>query len=173
MTDTDLARLKALAETLIRDAKQLRCENVSIHIAEDLEQAADALPALLARIERGEGELREAHEENEILREAEARWIARLSILRMHSGDAGKMMLADFATWFEKRWTELLSAEQSLSSARADAVRVVKDRIDLRMNNHLIEMREGYDDSITGFNEAWDVVRSVLADLGGDDAKRG
>ena len=41
----------------------------------------------------------------------------------------------------------------------------LKDRIDLLLNNHLVEMREGYDDSIVGFNEAWDIVRSVFADM--------
>ena len=39
-------------------------------------------------------------------------------------------------------------------------LRRLKDKIDQRMNNHLIEMKEGYDDSITGFNEAWDIVRN-------------
>ena len=38
----------------------------------------------------------------------------------------------------------------------------VHSRIDARLNDHLCEMREGYDDSITGFNEAWDIVGKVL-----------
>jgi hypothetical protein len=46
----------------------------------------------------------------------------------------------------------------------------LKDRIDLRMNDYLVEMREGYDDSITGFNEAWDIVRSVFADMESNNA---
>lgn len=45
-----------------------------------------------------------------------------------------------------------------------DALRRVKDRIDTRLNNHLCDMREGYDDSIVGFNEAWDIVRAIFAE---------
>jgi hypothetical protein len=40
----------------------------------------------------------------------------------------------------------------------------LKNRIDTRLNNHLCEMKEGYDDSIVGFNEAWDIVRAVIAE---------
>jgi hypothetical protein len=42
------------------------------------------------------------------------------------------------------------------------ALKVIKDRLDLRLNNHLVDMREGYDDSIVGFNEAWDIMRSIF-----------
>jgi hypothetical protein len=45
-----------------------------------------------------------------------------------------------------------------------DHLRTLKDRIDTRLNNHLCEMKEGYDDSITGFNEAWDIVRAAFAE---------
>jgi hypothetical protein len=38
----------------------------------------------------------------------------------------------------------------------------VKDRIDYRLNDCLCEMQPDYDDSITGFNEAWDIVTAVL-----------
>lgn len=41
----------------------------------------------------------------------------------------------------------------------------LKDRLDLRLNNTLIEMDEGWDDSIIGFNDAWDVVRRFFEDL--------
>lgn len=40
----------------------------------------------------------------------------------------------------------------------------IKDRIDTRLNNVLCEMRPGYDDSVVGFNEAWDIVREILQD---------
>ncbi len=39
---------------------------------------------------------------------------------------------------------------------------LLKERIDYRLNDYLCEMKEGYDDSITGFNEAWDVVRDIF-----------
>ena len=38
----------------------------------------------------------------------------------------------------------------------------LKASIDLRMNNYLCDMKPEYDDSITGFNEAWDVVRAAI-----------
>src|SRR6266567_8188824 len=34
----------------------------------------------------------------------------------------------------------------------------VHSRIDARLNDYLCEMRPGYDDSIVGFNQAWDIV---------------
>lgn len=40
----------------------------------------------------------------------------------------------------------------------------MKERLDLILNNYLCEMKEGYDDSVVGFNEAWDVMRKTLAD---------
>jgi hypothetical protein len=52
-----------------------------------------------------------------------------------------------------------------IKSGRAAEQRAdLKARIDTRLNNYLCEMREGYDDSITGFNEAWDIVRKTFAD---------
>lgn len=33
-----------------------------------------------------------------------------------------------------------------------------------RLNSVLCEMKEGYDDSICGFNEAWDVMRKFFDD---------
>ncbi len=44
------------------------------------------------------------------------------------------------------------------SSNSRDGIAALKSRIDLRLNNHLVEMEAGYDDSITGFNEAWEIV---------------
>ena len=41
----------------------------------------------------------------------------------------------------------------------------IKDSLDYRLNEYLCEMKEGYDDSIVGFNEAWDVMRKVFAAL--------
>lgn len=44
----------------------------------------------------------------------------------------------------------------------ASEVARIRDRIAARLNNHLCEMKPGYDDSIVGFNEAWDIVRAVF-----------
>jgi hypothetical protein len=40
----------------------------------------------------------------------------------------------------------------------------MKDRLDLILNNHLCEMKPDYDDSIVGFNEAWDIMRKSFAE---------
>lgn len=40
----------------------------------------------------------------------------------------------------------------------------MKEGLDTRLNNVLCEMKEGYDDSIVGFNEAWDVMRKAFAE---------
>ncbi len=37
-----------------------------------------------------------------------------------------------------------------------------KARIDVRLNDIVCEMKPDYDDSITGFNEAWDIVRAIF-----------
>lgn len=53
-------------------------------------------------------------------------------------------------------------------------VRRLKDRVDTRLNNRLVDMKEGWDDSIVGFNDAWDIVReefaAALAALGEDES---
>lgn len=41
-------------------------------------------------------------------------------------------------------------------------LRNLKVSISNRLNNILCEMKPGYDDSITGFNEAWDAVGKLL-----------
>ena len=38
----------------------------------------------------------------------------------------------------------------------------IRERIDHVLNDYLCEMKPDYDDSITGFNEAWDIVRRIL-----------
>jgi len=40
----------------------------------------------------------------------------------------------------------------------------LKARIDSRLDNYLCEMKSGYDDSITGFNECWDLVRKAFVE---------
>lgn len=48
-----------------------------------------------------------------------------------------------------------------MTTAELDAL---KRRLDTRLNNWLCEMKPDYDDSITGFNEAWDVMRKCFED---------
>ena len=45
-----------------------------------------------------------------------------------------------------------------------DAANRVWDRLSARLNDHLCEMKPDHDDSITGFNEAWDVMRKMFAE---------
>jgi len=44
------------------------------------------------------------------------------------------------------------------------AVLQLKHRIDSRLNNYLSMMKPDYDDSITGFIEAWDIVHKSFGD---------
>lgn len=61
------------------------------------------------------------------------------------------------------------SLDQEAETARI-LLRVISDKIGTRLNNHLCEMKPGYDDSITGFNDAWEIVSAVLK---GEMAKLG
>lgn len=45
---------------------------------------------------------------------------------------------------------------------RDQVVDAIKSTIDGQLNDHLCEMKPDYDDSIVGFNEAWDIVRKVF-----------
>jgi hypothetical protein len=38
----------------------------------------------------------------------------------------------------------------------------LKSRLATRLNAHLIDMKPDHDDSIVGFNEAWDIIRKAL-----------
>jgi hypothetical protein len=40
-----------------------------------------------------------------------------------------------------------------------EEIKRLKDSLDYRLNDYLCEMKPNYDDSITGFNEAWDIMR--------------
>jgi len=57
--------------------------------------------------------------------------------------------------------------EGATEYVRADiaSMKRLKDRIDSRLDAYLCEMRPDYDDSITGFNEAWDIVRKAFAEI--------
>src|SRR6185312_6128189 len=71
----------------------------------------------------------------------------------------------------EPTGTNLFDAEQATAMVRymvedmpGDRLHRLKQRLDARLNNHLCDMRGGYDDSIVGFNEAWDIVRAIFAE---------
>lgn len=46
----------------------------------------------------------------------------------------------------------------------ADDIKRLKERIDTIFNNVLCDMEPNWDDSIHGFNKAWDVIRDILSD---------
>jgi hypothetical protein len=78
------------------------------------------------------------------------------------------------ALWWQLAAVPLLPANQTrlakltdilaraLAAARAEALKNAHSIINSRLNAHLIEMKEGYDDSIVGFNEAWEVVSTFF-----------
>ena len=49
-----------------------------------------------------------------------------------------------------------------------EELKALRSRLDGRLNDWLCEMKPGYDDSIVGFNEAWDVMRKCLDDMRDD-----
>ena len=56
-----------------------------------------------------------------------------------------------------------LTARPAASQAEGvAALERLKDSIDYRLNEHLCGMKEGWDDSVVGFNEAWDIVREFF-----------
>jgi hypothetical protein len=54
---------------------------------------------------------------------------------------------------------ESLEAENKRLAAEPDAL---FNMLSSYLNDYLCEMKPDYDDSITGFNEAWDVMRKVF-----------
>jgi hypothetical protein len=62
-----------------------------------------------------------------------------------------------------ERRTKMLAAHEYAEGWHNALVRM-KERLDLRLNNYLCEMKPNYDDSITGFNEAWDVMRGIFSE---------
>ena len=45
-----------------------------------------------------------------------------------------------------------------------DELKMLKNAIDARMESYLVEMKPDCDDSIVGFNEAYDIVRKFFAE---------
>jgi len=62
-----------------------------------------------------------------------------------------------------ERRTKMLAAHE-YAEGWNNALARMKERLDLRLNNCLCEMKPDYDDSIVGFNEAWDIIRKTFAE---------
>jgi hypothetical protein len=96
--------------------------------------------------------------------------LAELARLREVPGDLVEVARNLVAKWEHgseehRQWlrdTSVPDVAAALHAIRAQEREQLKHLIDARMNNHLCEMKEGYDDSITGFNEAWDLVRAAI-----------
>jgi hypothetical protein len=64
-------------------------------------------------------------------------------------------MKADIQAWLDA----------AADKAATDNLAPLKAMIDSRLNDYLCNMKPFYDDSITGFNEAWDIIRKVFAEV--------
>lgn len=56
----------------------------------------------------------------------------------------------------------LALTKAALSHAPTEAMAQLKSRLDYRLNDALCEMEPEHDDSIHGFNEAWDIMRGLF-----------
>ena len=85
----------------------------------------------------------------------------------------GRHTEEDLAFLREKGFTETADEIERLHKVEDAAIRL-RDRLSTRLNNHLCEMKPDYDDSIVGFNEAWDVMRKTFDDgePGGGDGDK-
>jgi hypothetical protein len=67
----------------------------------------------------------------------------------------------DLAFLREKGFTETADEIERLQAIEHNASQL-RSRLDGNMNDVLCEMKPDFDDSITGFNEAWDVMRKTF-----------
>lgn len=87
--------------------------------------------------------------------------------LKKEQIDKGRELLQCWiGSWNVSYWNRFLNAVaphlQYAPTTGALTQEQIVGSILYRLNEHLLEMKPGYDDSITGFNEAQDVVRDVL-----------
>ncbi len=47
----------------------------------------------------------------------------------------------------------------------------IKRRLDSRLADYLCDMKPDYDDSITGFNTAWNIMQDVFSDIEREQGK--
>ena len=110
-----------------------------------------------------------------LLDDARSRALGTGSNPRVTDNDKGEIIVSlhgkelrgwSYADDAERRRKMLAAREyvEGWCDGRDAKAKHLKERIDTRLNNVLCEMKEGYDDSIVGFNEAWDEVRKIFAD---------
>jgi len=49
-----------------------------------------------------------------------------------------------------------------MTQTEVETLKRAKASLDIRLNDHLCKMKEGHDDSVVGFNEAWSVVHAFF-----------
>lgn len=81
----------------------------------------------------------------------------------MDHNDSGSGGIAKLA---EKIAEGIFSLPQSFQIGGKNETLLLKEKLDTRLNDHLSEMKPNFDDSIAGFNEAWDIVRKLFIELG-------
>lgn len=99
---------------------------------------------------------------------------ARLDLVRAETAERDRKLWHDCgfnAGSIMERWRfEAVERERDELSADLAELRKwrsnLRDRVGTRMNDLLCETKEGFDDSITGINEAWDVIRKMLTEDG-------
>lgn len=79
-----------------------------------------------------------------------------------------KLTPFDDLPWKERK-SFMNSAEIILDAARPiierEALEKAKASIDATLNNYLCDMKPGWDDSVTGFNTAWALIRERIRAL--------
>lgn len=81
--------------------------------------------------------------------------------------NAGKELRGwSYANEDERRLKMLMAREyvEGWCDGGKDRAERIKYSLDTRFNNYLCEMKPDYDDSIVGFNEAWDVTRKLFTE---------
>lgn len=94
-------------------------------------------------------------------------WLASTQTLRLHMGELSAQELRSVRAALKSRVEAILALRSNPSASPSGAMewRKVKEKIDNRLNNCLVEMKPDHDDSITGFNEAWDIVRKAFDEI--------
>lgn len=77
--------------------------------------------------------------------------------------DAGSGGIAKLA---EEIAEGIFTLPQSFQIGGKNETLLLKEKIDTRLDAYLSEMKPHFDDSIAGFNEAWDIVRKLFIELG-------
>ena len=88
----------------------------------------------------------------------------RMRLEWAHSSDEGRhltnnQIAAIGKLYGEKEAAASPGAQQTVTPGQ------IKSRLDCRLNDRLCGMKEGHDDSIVGFNEAWDIMRGLFEEI--------